>query len=162
MAHTHMLVRWLNDAYAMEQAKENMLDQYAKDFTDFTEIHNDLKDLQDDARQHADDIQTCLHSLDASVSKAKSVLGELAGMVEGLGTHLYKDEYVKDMLMLHAGLHLAHGSYVALTEAALGCDEPEIADMCRQLAKEEKAAAEWAETQIPATVAAAYDLRGGN
>jgi ferritin-like metal-binding protein YciE len=62
------------------------------------------------------------------------------------------DEKVKDMLMIHAGEHYEHASYMGISEAAKRLGENEIATIADQIAEEEKATAKWAEEQIPGLI----------
>jgi len=159
MAQVDVLIGWLNDAYALEQAEERMLQRFIGDFEGYVNIQPHLQRYLVETKKQAADVKTCIESLDAHVSSAKSVLGHIAGTIQGIGTSLYKDEPVKDMLLLHAAGHLGHASYTAIALSAETCGVSNIADVCTALALEERAMAEWAERQLPEVVGEALERK---
>lgn len=144
-----LLITWLNDAYAMEESQVEMLERFIKDFDSEPDIKSRLQEHLDMTRQQREDIKTCLGRLDQTPSKVKSLLGNLLGMAQGMSTGPYKDELIKNMLLLHAGEHFEHASYLALVTAAEECCEDEIADVCERIAEEENDMADWAGESLP-------------
>ena len=149
MANNDLLIAWLNDAYAMQSGKIKMLERFTTDFDDFTDIQERLKQFCNEAKQQQDDVKTCIESLEGKVSGAKSLLGTIMGAAQGVGTSMYKDEPVKDMLMLHAGEHFAHACFMSLATGAETLGEDTVAGVCERIAEQELKAADWAEEQIP-------------
>lgn len=149
MAKNDMLVAWLNDTYAMEQSQLKMLKRFVDDYEEFPDIQAKLREHYEQTERQAEDIKTCIEGLDGKVSTAKSAMGNIMGTMQGIGTSVYKDEVVKDMIMLHAGEHFEHASYLALAAGAEASGEGEIAAVCRRILDEEKAMAEWTEEQLP-------------
>lgn len=147
-----ILVAWLNDAYAMEQAQTEMLGRVIKDFGTHEEIQIKLTEHLEQTKEQQQQVKTCIESLGESVSNTKSVLGGMIGAVQGISTSPYKDEMVKDMIMIHAGEHFEHACYLALTAAAQSLGEDQIAKTCAAIAEQEKSMAEWSEQFLPAVV----------
>lgn len=155
MAHqTSLLIAWLNDAYAMEQAMAEMLKRYVKDFEGHDDIRSQLETHLEETEDQAEEVKACIEQLGGSVSKTKTILGDLMGKVQGMQTGPFKDELVKDMIMLHAGEHFAHACYMALTEGAREAGHEDIAAVCERIAEEEKKTADWSEEQMPVVVRA--------
>jgi ferritin-like metal-binding protein YciE len=147
-----ILVSWLNDAYAMEQAQVEMQERFIKDFADEPDIRQKLEEHLEETKQQAEDLKACLGGMNESVSGFKSAMGNLVGMFQGMSTGMYKDEKIKNMIMLHAGEHFEHASYIALEAAAKSEGREEVAQLAGRIAEEERATAEWAEERLPALV----------
>src|SRR5690606_9621091 len=113
-----LLIAWLNDAYAMEQAQTEMLERVIKDFSAHDDIKIRLTEHLEETQQQQEQVRSCIESLGEEVSGAKSVLGGMIGAVQGMSTSPYKDELVKDMIMIHASEHMEHACYMALAAAA--------------------------------------------
>lgn len=143
-----LLVSWLNDAYAMEDTQIQMLERVINDFDDSDEVRRELTAHLEDTKQQKERIQECLESLDEKPSKMKSLFSKVMGNMQGMSTSGAQDTQMKDMLMLHAGEHFEHASYEALAAAADKLGYEDIAQTCRDIAKQEQATADWAEGQI--------------
>lgn len=143
-----LLVAWLNDAYAMEHAQIGTLEQYSKDFDAYDEIRVKLEEHLQETKQQKEEVKAAIERLGGSVSQTKVAIGAFIGAVQGVGTGPYKDELVKNLLVLHANEHFEHISYVALADAAATLGEDEIARMCRAIARQEKSMAEWLEKPL--------------
>ncbi|MBW3568564.1 ferritin-like domain-containing protein [Candidatus Parcubacteria bacterium] len=148
MAKTNLLISWLNDAYAMEQAQIKMLERFIKDFDEFPEIQSGLNQHLKDTRLQIEDVESCLESLGEKTSAVKSGFSQAMGALEGISTGLYKDEAVKNMLMLHAGEHFEHAAYSALAAGAEACDEKTISEVCERIAAQEEEMADWLLEQL--------------
>ncbi|MBI3494807.1 DUF892 family protein [Candidatus Saccharibacteria bacterium] len=99
----NILVSWLNDAYAMEQAQIKMLNRFINDFDDYPLIQEVLTDHLEETKAQANSIKECVENMDENVSTTKSILGNMMGTLQGASTSAYEDEIVKDMIMIHAG-----------------------------------------------------------
>lgn len=143
------LTTWLNDAYSMEQSLAQALENHAKDAEDFPEIQRHLEQHIDETRRHADRVKYCLSLLGETPSTAKSVIGNVSGMLHGASTGMYSDELVKNALADFASENFEIACYRSLIAAAQEVNRPEIADVCREILQDEEAMAEWLETQIP-------------
>lgn len=143
-----LLVSWLNDAYAMEESQIKMLERFIKDFEDMGDVKRQLQGHLQETQRQKDDLTACLESLGEKPSTAKSAMSKLMGAVEGMSTSIYQDTKLKDMIMIHAGEHFEHACYLSLIRAAEHLGEHEIADICREIADQERSTAEWAEQEI--------------
>lgn len=149
---TELLVAWLNDAYAMEQAQIEMLERYIKDFATHEEIKLKLEEHLEETKDQAIQVKTCLEGLDANISQSKSLLGTMVGALQGMGTGPYKDELVKNLIIIHAGEHFEHITYLAIAAAAHTLGEDAIASICTAIAEQEKSMAEWSERPLQLVV----------
>src|SRR5690606_25559107 len=76
------LIAWLRDAHAMELSLVKVLENHAKDASDFPEVRE--RDLQhlDETRRHAELVEQCLEILGDHPSSAKGVMGKAMGKVQ--------------------------------------------------------------------------------
>lgn len=146
------LITWLKDAYGMEKMQLKMLDQFIDDFENDGEIRDRLEEHKRQTESQRDRVEQSLEKLDESPSKIKEMASSMMGTSQGMGTTFSGDTRVKDMLMIHAGEHFEHASYMGIKEAAEQLGETEIAEMADQIAAEEKAAADWSVEQLPKVV----------
>lgn len=149
-----LLIDWLKDAHAMEQSQKQMLERFVGDFDDFPEIKSRLEQHIEVTERQAEDIQSCLERLGEDASAAKSAMGKVGGVLQGMMTTPFEDDAVKNMIAMHAGEHLEHASYLSLAAAAREYGEEEIAATCERIMHEELEMAKFIEEQLPdATVA---------
>lgn len=154
MDHRSTLVAWLNDAYAMEQSLVPVLENHAKDASDFPAVQARLQAHADETRQQAERVKMCLAELGEEPSMAKSALGKIFGTLHAPGTGLYSDELVKNALMDFATEAFEMACYEAISVAARDSGHGRIAELCRQNFAEEEQMAEWLRDQLPETVRA--------
>jgi ferritin-like metal-binding protein YciE len=144
-----ILVAWLNNAHAMEDAQIKMLEQFIKDFKDQASIKEKLEAHLQETRQQREDVAQCIEGLGGKVSVTKSALGNVVGLLQGVSSGPFKDELVRNMIMIHAGEHFEHATYLAIVAAAEECGCDEVAQICARIATEEKAVADWSENILP-------------
>ena len=149
MTSRDLLISWLKDAYAMEQAQIEILTRYIKDFSDYSRIKTGLEIHLAETKQQADDVQTCLKSLGSDVSGGKNLLGKLTGIAQGVATNIHKDDIVKDLLVLYGGENFEYACYTSLVAAANELGEDEIKTICQRIASQEKNAADMVFERIP-------------
>ena len=148
-----LLISWLNDAYAMEQAQIRMLERFSTDFEPYPDIRSELRQHLIETRQQLDDIRECLTTLGVAPRAAQRPT-PIQGLYPDSSHVTFKeDELVKNLLVLHACEHYEHITYLALAEGARQASQDEIADICERIAEEEMAMAEWVEEQVPVVVA---------
>lgn len=152
MDQQELVVAWLNDAHAMENALIKVLEHRVKDAEDFPMIQSKDKEHLEQTRRHAELVNGCIERLGASPSTAKSVLGTLFGAMQAPMTGMYRDEVVKNLLTDHAAERFEVASYRALIAAARQAGDPETASTCELILREDEAMADWLIEQIPVIV----------
>lgn len=152
MTHRETLAAWLQDAYAMEKALIPILENHAKDVEDHPAMHQRLLDHVEETRRQADRLEECLQRIDSSPSTAKSMVGNLFGMMQAPATGMFQDERVKNGLLDFATENFEIAAYEALIVAAESAGELEIAGICRQSLQEERHMADWVHEQLPLLV----------
>jgi ferritin-like metal-binding protein YciE len=149
-----LVIAWLNDALAMENALAAVLQHRIKDAKGFPAVEAmDRKHLAE-TLEHADRVKRCLARLGTKPSTAKSVFGTIFGAMQAPMTGLAKDEAVKNCLVDHAAEQFEVASYAALIAAANEIGDTETAAVCEQNMREDEAMAARIMAGLPAVVAA--------
>ncbi len=143
------LTSWLNSAYAMEQNMAQVLENHARAADDFPELQARLNEHAAESRLHSSRVEECLGLLGETHSTAKSLLGNLTGMVQGASTAIFPDEVVKNTLTDFASEHFEIACYQSLIAAAEETGQTQIAEICREILNDEEAMAGWLEHHIP-------------
>lgn len=147
-----LLIAWLNDAHAMEQAQIPVLRNHAKDAADYPGIRErDERHLRETER-HAELVRSCLEQLGETPSATKSAIGSMMGAVQSVSTGMFRDEIVKNFLMDFAAENLEIASYSAIVTAARNLGEEEIARTCESILNDEREMAGWLEQNLPMAV----------
>jgi ferritin-like metal-binding protein YciE len=149
MSNKEQLIKWLNSAYSMEQNLTKVLENHAKDAKDFPEIRQRDEQHIEETRRHAERVKQCLAILGEKPSTIKSAMGNIMGAVQGAATGMFRDEIVKNFLSDYAAEHFEIACYRSLIVAAEELGQAEIAQVCREILREEEAMAQWLEERIP-------------
>lgn len=161
MDQHELLATWLRDARSMEKALANFSEKAAEDFNDHPEIKERLKGFADRSKQSQAEMDTSLDSLNEESSGGKDLLGKLIGYVSGVGSSIYKDKMIKDLLVLHGAFHFAHASYVSLAHGAKVEGNDTLSMLCNRLAEEREEMARWVAEHIPKATEAALIREDG-
>lgn len=159
MPANELLVAWLNDAHAMEEALIPNLENHAKDAEGHPELQARIRRHIDETRRHAELVRGCIERLGQKPSTAKVVVGKAIGGMAGLSTGAFHDELVKDLLADFAVENLEIASYEALIVAARAIGDEATVDTCRQILADEHAMARVIENNLPGVVRETLQLQ---
>jgi ferritin-like metal-binding protein YciE len=151
-SNTELLVRWLNDAYAMEHQRIPVLENHAKDLKNSPSAQQRIRQHIDETKRHAERMEQCVNRLGAKPSTMKSTLSSLMGSAQSISTGIFRDELVKNALSDYAAEEFEVACYRALISAATEEGEPEIARACEENLREDEAMARWLDRQLPTVV----------
>lgn len=146
-----LLLAWLNDAYGMENALIQTLQNHARDAKNYPQMQAKLDQHLAQTRRHADMVKSCIERLGGSTNSVKTTLGAMMGKVQGLSTGPAADEVVKDGLADFAAENFEIASYTALIAAAQQLGDRETVATCQQILREEQEMARWLEENLPTT-----------
>lgn len=152
MPAKEMLLAWLNDAHAIEEALIPNLENHVKDAEGHPQIQARIRQHLEETRRHAELVRGCIERLGDKPSKAKAVLGKVIGGMAGLGTGPFGDELVKDFVADFAAEHLEIASYQRLIVAARELGDEATVRTCEQILPEERAMAQAIEENLPVVV----------
>ncbi len=149
-----LVLAWLNDALAMENALAAVLQHRIKDAKDYPAVEKADREHLAETLNHADLVKQCIARLGAKPSTAKSLFGTVFGMMQAPMTGVFKDEIVKNCLMDYAAEQFEVASYAALVAAATEIGDMETAAVCAKILKEDEEMARTIMLLLPEVVAA--------
>lgn len=146
------LVQWLNDAYGMEKALEEVLERHADQAESNPPIRARIQQHLAETQQQAATVQDCIESLGGSVSGTKEFFSKIAGAFQGMANRPADDTLVKNGLADYAAEHFEIASYRALITAAEELGEHQIVSKLRQILAQEEAMADFLANELPGAV----------
>jgi ferritin-like metal-binding protein YciE len=149
-----LVLAWLNDALAMENALAAVLQHRIKDATGFPAIEAMDRQHLSETLEHAERVKRCIARLGSKPSTVKSLFGTVFGAMQAPMTGLAKDEVIKNCLVDHAAEQFEVASYTALIAAATEIGDTVTAELCEQNRREDGAMAARIMAGIPDVVAA--------
>jgi short-subunit dehydrogenase/ferritin-like metal-binding protein YciE len=147
-----LVVAWLDDAYAMENALVRVLDHRIRDARDYPWVRAKDEQHLEETRLHAELVRGCLERLGAQPSALKSMAGTVFGAIQAPMTGMARDEIVKNFLVDHAAERFEVASYRALVAAAEEIGDVETAAVCSRILAEDEAMADWIVDNTPRIV----------
>jgi ferritin-like metal-binding protein YciE len=148
-AHREQMIKWLNDAHAMELSIEKALEDHVKDAGGFPELRDRLEEHLLATRRHAMRMVAAIDKLGGEVSHVRALVANTMGWLEGKSTAMFKDELVKDVLADYAAEQFEVACYTALIAAAEELADMEVAELCSNNLHEDDAMAQWLLAHIP-------------
>jgi ferritin-like metal-binding protein YciE len=149
MAPKDDLMDWLNNAYAMELALQEVLKNHAHDAAEMPNVQERLVRHAAETAAQAVRLKNLIESVGGTVSGGKAILGEVLGRFNAITTSLAEDKLVKNILADFAAENLEVACYTSLIAAAEELGLFQVAEICRENLAEEQAMASWLKQQIP-------------
>lgn len=147
-----ILVAWLNDAHAMEEALVDMLEKQAKEAEGRAEIQARITEHIEETKRHAELVERCLEQLDEKPSGTKDTITKWGAKLDGLLLSSTNDSLVKSLHVSYAIEHFEIATYTTLRMAADELDQPEIVSVCDGILEEEQAMAAWIVEHMPGVI----------
>jgi ferritin-like metal-binding protein YciE len=160
MDNKDLLIRWLDNAHAMEHQLIPVLENHAKDMEGNPAAQQRIRQHIEETRRHEERVERCLQLLGSSPSMARATLAGLMGSAQAVSTGLFKDELVKNVLADFATENFEVACYKALTIAAREAGQSEIARECEENMREDQAMAQWLDQQLPGVVQRSMEPAG--
>lgn len=142
-SNVERLLKWLQDAYAMEQEADTMLTATAKRIEHYPELKARIELHITETQQQSEQVRRCIELLGGSVPTLKSAVASVMAGVHAAGNSLMSDEVAKSVGISYAFEHMEIASYRAIVVAAREAGQMEIADICAGILEQEIAMAEW-------------------
>jgi ferritin-like metal-binding protein YciE len=149
MAHKDFVIKWLNDAYGMETALVQVLENHAKDAEGHPQVQNRIQEHLETTRRHADRVEECIQRLGGDTSSLKAGVSKITGTLQGMSTEPAEDELVKNALSDYASEQFEVASYKSLITAAQELGDEETVRACQENLREDEEMARWLEQQLP-------------
>jgi len=152
MARDDLFMAWLSNAYDMENALVQVLQNHVKDAQDHPQMHAKIQEHLDKTRQHAELVKGCIEHRGGSPSAVKTGMANLVGVMQGLSTGMAEDELVKNGIADYAAENFEIASYQALITAAHDLGDGQTANVCQQILADEQDMATWLAQHLPEAV----------
>ena len=143
------LIAWLRDAHAMERASVDNLDRLADRLARFPQLAGGFREHWRETLGQVQRIEVCLKKMGSDTSTFKDLATRFIGITQAYAAAVAPDEVVKDCLATYSWRYFEIAAYASLGSAALLLEEPDLARMCDEHTKQERAMADWLEKQIP-------------
>ncbi|WP_369936229.1 ferritin-like domain-containing protein [Xanthomonas tesorieronis] len=148
------LLKWLQDAYAMEQEANTMLTATAGRLEHYPELKARIEQHIAETRDQSDQVKRCIELLDGSLPTIKGAVASAMATVHAAGNSMMSDEVAKSLGVSYAFEHMEIASYRALVIAAKEAGQTQIAEICAAILDQEIAMAEWLIEHQEATILA--------
>ncbi|NYF20931.1 ferritin-like metal-binding protein YciE [Xanthomonas sp. JAI131] len=148
------LLKWLQDAYAMEQEANTMLTATAGRLEHYPELKARIEQHIAETRDQSDQVKRCIELLDGSIPTIKGAVASVMATVHAAGNSMMSDEVAKSLGISYAFEHMEIASYRALVIAAKEAGQTQIAEICAAILDQEIAMAEWLIEHQEATILA--------
>ncbi|AKK66465.1 ferritin-like domain-containing protein [Xanthomonas translucens] len=153
-SNTERLLKWLQDAYAMEQEANTMLTATAGRLEHYPQLKARIEQHITETKGQSEQVKRCIDLLGGTTPAIKGALASVMATVHAAGNSMMSDEVAKSLGISYAFEHLEVASYRALVIAAKQADQPQIAEICSAILDQEIAMAEWLIEHQEATVLA--------
>jgi ferritin-like metal-binding protein YciE len=137
------LLKWLQDAYAMEQEAETMLKAMAGRIEHYPELKVRIERHVQETQGQSERLRACIGQLGGAVPTVRSALGDVMATAHALGNSMMSDEVAKGVGISYAFEHMEIATYRALMIAAAEAGKKEVARICEEILDEEVAMAQW-------------------
>jgi ferritin-like metal-binding protein YciE len=136
-----LLVKQLDQAYAMEQTVSKMLDGMIRTTSD-PSIVSDLETHKQETEQHAQKVKRCLEGYGESPSKLKETLGALTALIKAPADMVRGEQEMRNARDGFATEHLEIATYRVIEALAKAADDKQALQVAREnIADEERMAA---------------------
>ena len=152
MARDDLFMAWLSNAYGMENALVQVLQNHVKDAQDHPQMHAKIQEHLDKTRQHAELVKGCIERRGGSTSALKTGMSNLMGIMQGMSTGMAEDELVKNGIADYAAENFEIASYQALITAAHDLGDEQTGHVCQQILADEQDIANWLARHLPEAV----------
>ncbi|MFU8807150.1 MAG: ferritin-like domain-containing protein [Bradymonadaceae bacterium] len=155
MAHTYrkeLLIDWLRDAYAIEKALTQVLDNQAKRAEIFPHVSSRLQGHLEVTRRHADMVKSCIERNGANISRLKSGVASVFGELQSQSLTSSPANVVRDAIMGAAAEQMEISTYLAIITLAQDIGDDETVRICKEILTEEEEMHAWLEGELPTLV----------
>lgn len=126
-----LLIKQLNEAYAMEQTVLKMLDSMIRT-TSVPAMVADLETHREETEEHAEKVARCLEGYGESPSKTRQALGTLSALMKAPADMVRGEQDMRNARDGYATEHLEIASYRVIEELAKAADDKQALQVARE------------------------------
>lgn len=143
-----ILVTGLKNAYALEEHAADVTQNQASRLGDYPELQRRVQQHHEETLRQRDRLGECLNQLGESSSSVKDSVLRLVGKLQTMFHATADDEVLKGTFASVSLEHYEIAAYKSLIAMAEACDDPSVAEVCRQNLREEEAMAQFLDSNI--------------
>lgn len=162
MSAQKQLTRWLQQAYALEEAFGASLDEQANTLAADVRLHDRLQAHAMETRTHAAAVRRWLERMGADVPPRETdvrigtaLISTLLGSTRKGGTNDIEDDVLGKVVVACAAEHLEIACFRALATAAEDLEQRDLVRACREMVRTHLDMAWWLEERISFLTSAA-------
>lgn len=156
MECTRIIINLLKDAYAMEEAIIEILEQHASDTEDI-DIKNRIEEKVESVSHQAEAVKRRVEELDDEVSTAKTGLAIVIRNMEEYPTGFEKGKIVKDTIIEYGIEAFQKATYKAILIAAEQCRDEKTIELCEEIIGDERETSEYLDQMLAGVVTSYID-----
>ncbi|MCL5410924.1 MAG: ferritin-like domain-containing protein [Patescibacteria group bacterium] len=151
MQCVRIIINFLKDAYAMEEAIIEILEQHASDTEDI-DIKMALEDKVESIAEQAEKIKDRVEELDDEVSTAKTGLAFVIRNMEEYHQGFEKGRIIKDTIIEYGIDCFQKATFKAIFTAAEVCRDDKTMKLCEELIGDERGTSEYLDHNLAGVV----------
>lgn len=142
MECVRIITNLLKDAYVMEEAIIEILEQHASD-TDDNDIKSRLEEKTESVSAQAEKIKERIEELDDEVTTAKTGLATVVESMSEYPAGFEKSKIIKDTIIEFGIEYLQKATFKAILVAAEECRDEKTIELCEEIIGDETEASEY-------------------
>jgi ferritin-like metal-binding protein YciE len=143
-----VMITGLKNAYALESHAADVTESQAQRLNDYPKLQQRVQQHHAETVSQRDRLGKCLDELGEGPSLLKDTAMRLVGNMQSMFHATADDEILKGAFASVSLEHYEIASYKSLIAMAEACQEPRVAEVCRQNLREEEAMAEFLDSSI--------------
>lgn len=141
---TNILIPWLRDAHAIEQAAISILEMQSKRLERYPRMEAKVIEHLEVTRRQAELVKSCLQRHNADTSPLQDSMGRFVGAMNALTTSaVIGDEAVKANIADYAFENMEIATYRLLIATANFVGDHETQTICEEILSQEQEMANW-------------------
>jgi len=147
MECVRIIINLLKDAYAMEQAVIELLEQHSSDTEDL-DIKSRLEEKTESVHFNAEKIKERVEELDDEVSTAKTGLASIIRNMEEYPPGFEKGKVIKETIVEYGVEYFQTATYKTILIAAEECGDEKTARLCDEIIGNERETSEYLDQNL--------------
>ncbi|MFA4996152.1 MAG: DUF892 family protein [Patescibacteria group bacterium] len=151
MECTRIIINLLKDAYTIEEAIIEILEQHVSD-TEDTDIKLRLEEKVESISFQAEKVKQRVEELDDEVTTAKTGLANIIKNMEEYPLGFERGKMIKDTIIEYGTEYIQKATYKAILTAAEECKDEKTAELCEEIIGDEREASEYLDQNLAGVV----------
>ena len=151
MECVRIIINLLKDAYAMEEAVIEILEQHASNTEDI-EIKSRLEEKAESISSQAEKVKQRVEELDDEVTTARTGLANIIKNMEEYPIGFEKGKTIKDTIIEYGIEYIQKAVYKAILTAAEECKDEKTAELCEEIIGDERETSEYLDQNLAGVI----------